>query len=143
MLNVIYSQANSTEGQDDGVTFRRGQSSESCPSAQWGICWAHGFKILKTTSNSVEVFLSALSLLMDRFMLRFLLLGSRKGPSLCPLGQFSIRVFKYVQVDVKERVPVSSWKAFRGRITLERLNSRITFPCGINIGWQSGNRQCQ
>lgn len=51
MPNVINSQANSTEVQDDGVTLGMKQPNESCPSAPWGICWAHGFKTLKITHH--------------------------------------------------------------------------------------------
>ena len=44
--------------------------------------------------TSLESLLSALSLLMYRFTLRFLIRGSRRGRSLSPLWQLLTSVFK-------------------------------------------------
>lgn len=74
----------------------------------------------------------ALSSLMDRFVPRFILCGSRRGPSL-PLvpslgGSQPMRsnTFK----DLWQKGFLGSWKAFKWKNHLERLNSGITCPVG-------------
>lgn len=83
---------------------------------------------------TLEILLSALNLLVDRFILRLLLCGSRRGPSLSPLWQFLTSVFKYVQVHEMARVPLAHGSQWRAKFTLEKLSSRITFPREMNRG---------
>lgn len=54
---------------------------------------------------SLESLLSALRLLIYRFILRFLVHGSRRGCSLSPLWQFLTSVFKHIQVPGMAKVP--------------------------------------
>lgn len=128
--------------QDDGVTFGRGQLRESCWSARWGICWAHGYLKSSKQLISLDVFPKCSDpFLTKRFALRCPLPVLSRPPFLPPLQQFPTCVSLYVQVHGTGRVPLAQERHLRGRIILERLNSGITFLCEINIGQQSGSRQ--
>lgn len=118
-------QANSTKGQDDGGVFKWDKQSESCVAAQWGICWAHGVKILKT----VYVLRSSpkcCSLVHSLILIHLLMVQKRTLP--CPLFSSSQPVVQIRSSPCDSQGSISSWKAFKRKNYPWKFKCKTHFP---------------